>query len=51
MQGGGTGFLPALLWLSAVGVLVEAEENMERNADAFQVRDAKTEECVFFSGS
>lgn len=28
--------MPALLWLSAVGVLVEAEENMEGNANARQ---------------
>lgn len=42
MQGGATGFVATLLWLAAVGVLVETDENMEGNADAPQVRDAKT---------
>lgn len=38
MQGGPTGFVATLLWLSAVAVLVRADENMEGNADAPQVR-------------
>lgn len=49
MQGGPTGFVAALLWLSAVVVLVEAQENMEGSADARQVGDAKMGQCVFFS--
>lgn len=48
--GGPTGFVAALLWLSAAVVLVEAQESMEGSADARQVRDAKTGPCVFFSG-
>lgn len=45
MRGGATGLLVcALLWLSAAGVPLEAQENMEGTADAPQVRGAEQEE-------
>lgn len=46
MQGEATAILTVLVCLSAVGVLVEADENI--NANASEVRAVKTGDFVFF---